>query len=179
MKINVGSKNQVKVQAVADTIKLYPKVFIDPQVSGIDVKVEEFGHPNNINEIFKGAIERAKNAFHNCDYSFGLEGGFIEVKDCPSGYMEISGCVIFDGKNKYFGLSSAFEWPINVTKFVLEGKGDASLAYRELGYTSVQKRGAEKGGILGELTNFRLTREDQIKQSIIMAMIYLEKKELR
>lgn len=179
MKINVGSKNQVKVQAVIDSIILYPNIFPNPKVNGIDVNVAEYGHPNNIDAVFRGAMERAENAFQNCNFSIGLESGFIKVDSCPSGYMEISGCIIFDGKNKFYGLSSAFEWPIKVTQFVIDGKGDASLAYKELGYTNVQKRGAEKGGILGELTNFRLTREDQIKQSIITAMIYLENSDLR
>lgn len=176
MKVNVGSKNPVKVQAVGDTFKLYPDLFPNLVVEGIDVQVEEFGQPLNVDDIFKGAIDRAQKAYTDCDYSVGLESGFIKVKDCRSGYMEISGAVIFDGKEKYYGLSCAFEWPKDVTDFVLAGKGDASLAYRELGYTDSQKRGAQKGGILAELTDSRLTREDQIKQSLITALIYLEKK---
>lgn len=179
MIINVGSRNPVKIQAVKDTLLLYPKLLPNIEVVGVDVKVEEFGHPININEVFKGAIERAEKAFNNCSYSIGIESGFISVKDCPSGYMEISGCVIFDGKNKYFGLSSAFEFPLKITKFILDGKGDASLAFRELGYSKATKRGAEKGGILADLTDFRTSREDQIKQSLITALIYIEKKELR
>lgn len=179
MKINVGSKNQVKINAVSDTILLYKNIFKDPVIKGVDIQIEEYGHPKSIDEIYKGASSRAKASFKDCDYSIGLEGGLIAVPLCKSGYMEVSGCVIFDGKNEYFGISSGFEWPIKITKYILDNKGDASLGFKEFGYTTSNKQGAEKGGIIGVLTNNRITREDQIKQSIIMALIYLEKPELR
>src|SRR6266436_10100524 len=111
MKINVGSKNRTKVQAVEDTVKLYPKLFHKPEVVGIDVKIDLFGHPKNIKETVEGAIERAKNAFTNCDYSFGLEGGLMEVPLSKTGFMEVGVCAVYDGKNTYLGLSPAFEWP--------------------------------------------------------------------
>jgi len=48
-----------------------------------------------------------------------------------------------------------------------------------MGYTDSAKKGAETGEIIGVLTDMKMTREDQIKQSLIMALIYLEKPELR
>jgi len=179
MKINVGSKNQVKVNAVIDTLKRYSNLFKNPIVEGVDVNVPEFEHPKNIKEVVESAIERAKNAFKNCDYSFGLEGGLIEVPSTESGYMEINACAIFNGLKTYIGLSPAFEWPIKVTKLILANKADASLAFKQLGLTNSNKLGAQKGGIIGVLTENRMTREDQIKYSIIMALIYLEKPVLR
>lgn len=46
-----------------------------------------------------------------------------------------------------------------------------------LGLTHEEKLGAVPGGIIGFLTNGRLTREDFTKYSIIMALIQLEKPE--
>lgn len=177
MKVNIGSKNQTKIQAVCDAIKLYPNLFSDPQVIGIEVNVPLFGHPRGIKETVEGAVERAKKAFSDCDYSFGLEGGLMEVPYSKTGFMEVGACAIYDGKNFHLGLSPSYEWPKEVTKLILSGKADASQAFKQLGYTHHEKLGAIEGGIIGFLTNGRLTREDFTKYSIIMALIHLEKPE--
>lgn len=178
MKINVGSKNQVKVGAVAQTLQEYPRLK-SAVVAGIDVNVEEFGHPKNMAEIFQCALNRAKKAFVDCELSIGLESGLVAVPGSESGYMEISGCVVYDGNRSYMGLSTAFEWPLKVTEFILAGKGDGSLGFREMGYTDSTKKGAETGGIASLLTDGRITREDQIRESLVMALIYFEKPEYR
>lgn len=177
MKINVGSKNQTKIQAVSDVLALYPKLFPNPEIVGVKVNVELFGHPKNITETTEGAIARAKESFRECDYSFGLEGGLIEIPYSVTGYMEVGVCAIYDGKKIHLGLSPAFEWPKEVTKTILSGKADASTAFNQLGYTKYDKLGAMPGGIIGFLTDGRLTREDQTKYSIMMALIHLEKPE--
>lgn len=178
MKINVGSKNKLKLEAVKDTLRLYPKLFLRPKVEGIEVSVPEFGHPKNIKETIKGAVTRAEKAFEDCDYSFGIEGGLIEVPLSKSGFMETNVCAIFDGKKVYLGLGPSFEWPPKVTKLITLGKADASRAFKQLGYTQHEKLGAVEGGITGFLTNGRLTREDFIKYSIIMALIRLENSQI-
>ncbi len=177
MKIHVGSTNQTKVQAVKDAVILYPKLFSNPEVIGIDVNVALFGHPKNIRETVEGAVERAKNAFTDCGYSFGIEGGLMEVPYTKTGFMEVGACAIYDGKNFHIGLGPAYEWPTEVTKMIVSGKADASLAFKQLGYTHHEKLGAVAGGIIGSLTEGRLTREDFTKYSIIMALIQLEKPE--
>lgn len=179
MKINVGSKNKVKINAVKDALKLYPDLFKNPIIKGVDVNIQKFGHPKNFRETIDGAINRAKKSFNNCDYSIGSEGGLIKVHKTESGYMEINVCAVYNGSKTYIGLSPAFEWPVQVTKLILANKSDASLAFNQLGLTNSRKLGAQKGGIIGMLTNGRMTREDQIKYSIIMALIYLEKPDLR
>jgi len=178
MKVNLGSKNLTKVVAVRDAIKLYPNLFPNAEVVGIDVKVELYGHPKNLKETVEGAIERAKQAFTHCDYSFGLEGGLMEVPFSKTGYMEVGACAIYDGKNIHLGLSPAFEWPKEVTKLILSGKADASQAFKQLGLTHHEKLGTVKGGIIGFLTEGKLTREDFTKYSIIMALVHLERSEL-
>ncbi|KKR50642.1 MAG: hypothetical protein UT84_C0009G0029 [Candidatus Curtissbacteria bacterium GW2011_GWA1_40_16] len=177
MKINVGSKNQTKIQAVKDAVILYPNLFPKPQIIGIDVNVELFGHPKSIKETIKGAVERSKNAFNDCNYSFGIESGLMEVPYTKTGFMEVGACVIYDGKDIYIGLSPAYEWPKEVTKMILNGKADASQAFKQLGFTHHKKLGAVAGGIVGVLTEGRITREDFTKYSIIMALIQLEKSE--
>lgn len=178
MKINVGSKNQTKIKAVEEAVKLYPKLFPKPEIVGMDINVPIFGHPKNIKETVNGAIKRAKEAFINCDYSFGLEGGLMEVPFSETGFMEVGACAIFDGEKIHLGLSPAFEWPKEVTNLILSNKADASLAFKQVGLTHHEKLGAIKGGIIGFLTDGKLTREEFIKYSIIMALVKLEKPEL-
>lgn len=174
MKINVGSKNQTKIKAVQEAVFLYPRLFPDPEINGIDVNIDLFGHPKALKETIEGALSRAKNAFANCSYSFGLE----EVPFSKSGFMEVGACAVYDGKEIYLGLSPAFEWPLKVTDLILENKADASQAFKQLGLTSHEKLGAVSGGIIGLLTDGKLTREDYTKYSILMALIRLEKKDI-
>jgi inosine/xanthosine triphosphatase len=175
MKINVGSQNKGKVAAVRDTVALYPNLFPDAEVTGVDVQVELYGHPKNIEETVAGAIERARQAFVDCAYSVGLEGGLIEVPHTVSGYMEVGACAIYDGKRFVLGLSPAFEWPKRVNDMILQGEGDASVAFKKLGFTEHEKIGAVAGGIIGFLTDGRMPREDFSKYSIMMAIVQLEK----
>jgi inosine/xanthosine triphosphatase len=145
MKINVGSKNKTKVQAVEDAVKLYPHLFPNPEIVGIDVNVPLFGHPKSIKETVEGAVARAKEAFNGCDYSFGIEGGLMEVPYTKTGFMEVGACAINDGKNIHLGLGPGYEWPPEVTHLILSGKADASQAFKQLGLTYQEKLGAVEG----------------------------------
>jgi len=178
MKINIGSQNKTKIAAVKDVVALYPELFGGADIEGVAIEIEEFGHPKSIKETVTGAIERAKKAFLDCNYSIGLEGGLIEVPFSTTGFMEVGACAIYDGKNCYTGLSPAFEWPKRVTEMIISGEADASQAFKMLDLTKHEKLGAVDGGIIGFLSKGRLTREEFTKQSIIMALIQLEHPEL-
>jgi inosine/xanthosine triphosphatase len=145
---------------------------------GVEVASDLFGHPKDLKRTVEGAIERAKKSFVDCKYSFGLEGGLMEVPLTATGHMEIGICAIYDGKKIYLGLSPGFEWPQNVTQLIVSGAADASQAFKQLGLTEHEKMGAVEGGIVGFLTKGRLTREEQTKQSIVTALIQLERPEL-
>ena len=178
MKINVGSKNKTKFASVEDAVRLYPELFPSAEVVGVEIDNDLYGHPKGIEETVEGAVYRAKQAFKNCAYSFGLEGGLIEVPQTQSGYMEVGVCAIYDGKEIYLGLSPAFEWPFPVTQMIVKREADASQALYKLGLTKHEKLGNVEGGGVGFLTGKRLTREEFTKYSIIMALIRLDKAEL-
>jgi inosine/xanthosine triphosphatase len=178
MKINVGSKNKTKIRAVREAVLLYPNLFQKPKVMGVDVEVELYGHPKSLKETVEGAIARAKEAYADCSFSFGIEGGLMEVPYSETGFMEVGVCAIYVGDNISLGLSPAFEWPQQVTKLILSNKADASQAFKQLKLTNHEKLGAVSGGIVGRLTNNRITREDYTKHSIVMAVIRLEKNKI-
>ena len=176
MRINVGSKNQVKVDAVKEIIKDYD-FLSEAEVFSIEVSSEVFKQPKSIHETIDGAKNRARNTFQNCKYSFGIESGLMKVPNTKTGYMNVCACAIYDGKNYHIGLSSAFEYPTKVIKLVFSDNLEISEAVYKVGLTN-DKRIGSSGGIIGYLTKGRLKRKEYTKQAIITALIHLENPEL-
>src|SRR5574342_3631 len=109
MKINVGSKNEIKVSAVKETVSNY-SIISDAEISGMEVPSGVSEQPKSLEETVQGAINRAKGAFNGCDLSFGIESGIMQVPKTKTGYMDFCACAIYDGKDMHLGLSSAFEF---------------------------------------------------------------------
>jgi len=175
MNVGVGSKNQTKVNAVADLLKEYP-MFAGAEVEGVAVQVEEFGHPKNIEETVAGAVDRAKQAYVGHDYGFGIEGGLIAVPQTKTGYMEVAVCAIYDGKDVHLGLSQGCEWPRKVTHSILYEGLDGSQAMKKHGITAHEKIG-EQEGFINIVTNGRTTRTKFNQTAIMMALVHLENPE--
>ncbi len=178
MNINVGSLNGPKLTAVREVVELCPDLFQNAIVTGIDVEHNLFGHPETLQKTVEGAMDRARKAFRDCEYSIGLEGGLMVVPHTLCGYMEVAVCAIYDGHEFYIGIGPAFEWPPLVTQMILRGEADGSTASKNLGYTSHEKLGARPGGMIGVLTGGLTTRENQTKYSIISALVRLKNKEM-
>lgn len=176
MKINVGSKNSVKVESVKEVLGEYDD-FKNSLVFGIESDSMVNDQPKSIDETIRGAINRAKNCFKDCNFSFGIESGLIKVPETKTGFMDITACAIYDGDKIHLGLSSAFEYPIKVTKMVLDGDINISEAFFKQGLTENPKIGSAEGAI-GFLTKGRILRKDYTKQAIYMALIHLENPEL-
>ncbi|MCX6719696.1 MAG: inosine/xanthosine triphosphatase [Candidatus Staskawiczbacteria bacterium] len=176
MKINIGSKNKNKIEALSEILKDYPD-FCVAQIIPKEVSSNISDQPKSLDETIQGAINRAKNAFENCDYSVGLESGLMKVPETKSGYMDFTACAIFDGGKIHLGLSSAFEHPrIIIDKIFNEGL-DASTAFHKAGLTNDTYIGYSEG-IIGLLTKNKLTRKEYTKEAIRTALIHLENKDL-
>lgn len=176
MKINIGSKNKQKVEAVKEILKEYPE-FCDADISEKEAESEVSDQPKSLDETIKGAMNRAENAFVECDYSFGMESGLMKVPKTKTGYMDVTACAIYDGEVFHLGLSSAFEYPIEITEHILKNETNISDAFHEFGLTKSKSLGAEEGAI-GILTKNRLNRKEYTKQAIRTALIHLENKHL-
>ncbi len=172
MKINVGSQNNVKVSAVREAIRDYD-FLSNTDVSGLNVSSEISEQPKSVDETIRGAINRSRNAFQNCNFSFGLEDGLMRVPNTKTNYMNVCACAIYDGQNYHIGLSSAFEYPHDVTKLVFEEGLDINQAFHRVGLTKNPKVGSSEGAI-GILTHGRLLRKEYTKQAITMALIHVE-----
>lgn len=172
MKVGVGSKNSTKVDAVVQILRDYI-MFEGAEVEGVEVKIEQFGHPKTLAETVAGAIDRAKQACVGRDYGFGIESGLMEVPQTKSGYMEVAVCAIFDGRQVHMGLSQAYEWPRQVLDGILNKGLDGSQAMKAAGITELDKLG-EYEGFVGLFTEGRTNRTEYNKGAILMALMHLE-----
>ncbi len=171
MKVNIGSKNITKVEAVEEALRDFSE-FVSAEVVSVDVDSGVHKQPKSMEQTIQGAMNRARNAFNDCDLSFGLESGLIVVPNTKSGYMDITMCAIYDGKNFHLGASSAFEYPKSIIDLVLNKDYDISEAAKVLGFSHDEKLG-QREGMVGLLTKGKLDRKGYSKQAVITALIHL------
>lgn len=167
-RIIVASLNQNKIDAVKEVFQSF---FIEGQACDSGVREQ----PLNLEEIIKGAINRAKAVFRDCEYSIGIEDGISRVPETASGYMNFCCCAVFDGTRIYLGLGPSFEYPPECTKKAVEGGITISEAFTPL--TGKPNIGYDEG-IIGWLTGGRINRKDYTKQAVEMARLQIEKREL-
>ena len=173
MKIAIGSQNNPKVNALKEIAKDYDFLSNAEVVAkAVDSGVAE--QPMTMEDTIKGAMNRAKSAFQDCELSFGIEDGLMPVPFTKTGYMNLCVCAIFDGKEFHIGFGSSYEYPLVIMDLVLNKGKDISEAYKEAGFTEHEKIGEAKGAI-SVLTKERLIRKDYAKQAIMMALIHLDK----
>lgn len=179
MIIAVGSANTIKVQAVDEALQHYPHLS-SAEIVSIDVPSEVSTQPLSLEEIIKGAKNRAKNAFNqltSCKYSFGIESGLSAAPGTNTGFLESCICCIYDGKDYYMGISCGFEIPPPILKYVLNQNMDLSDACFHSKVTSNPKLGSSEG-LIGILTKGKVNRKEYTKQSITMALIQIENNSL-
>lgn len=173
MKIVVGTKNQAKIGAVAEILREYPHLS-GAEVSGIAAASEVSDQPKSLEETIRGAKNRAKGVFTDCDYGIGIESGLMHVPGSKSGYMDVCVCAIYDGSEFHLGLSSAWEFPdVSTTNLMIKEGLDMSQAVKKAGMTKNAQIGSAEGAI-GILTKGRMDRKEYTKQALRTALIHLE-----
>lgn len=176
MKIHVGSTNDSKVNAVKEIIQDYDSLR-DADVRSFEASSDVSSQPTSIEETIKGAINRAKKVFKGADYAIGIESGLMKIPYTKTGYMDVTACAIYDGKEFHIGLSSAFEYPKDMTRLVFEKGLTISEAARKTGLSKNPKLGKEEG-VIGILTKGRMPRKEYTKQALRTALIHLEHRHL-
>lgn len=175
MRVTVGSTNPTKIQGVEDAFHKSAS-FNDAEVEGVEVQTELYGHPIGLQKIIEGAMDRAKQAFHDCTFSVGLEGGMMEAPHTKSGFFEVAACAIYDGTHFAIGLSPAYEWPKVITDLIVKDGLDGSQALHKAGFTDHPKVGTAQGGI-SILSKGRIDRTAYNTMAVVMALVQLENKE--
>ena len=173
MRVNIGSKNPVKIEAVKEAFSLF---FKDVKVDGFNVGSGVEPQPKSLEEITLGAKNRAINCFNGCEYGVGLEAGIFPLNNSLTGYMDVCCCMIYDGtKIVGIGFSPGFEHPQYVTKRILrEGLEVGQIFDEMVGEDNVK----QKQGAVGILAHDKYSRKDFIKAGIIMALLPILNKEL-
>ena len=175
MKVNVGSQNKGKIKAVNVALSHY---FDDLNVNGVEVDSEVHNQPKTIQEIVKGAKNRAIAAFKhgNCELGIGIESGIFKFPETHSGYVDTSCTVIFDGKEFFVGSSPCFEYPKKVIDAILNDGKEVCKIFNELGWGDEGFH--QREGAIGVLTKGVITREKYSEFSVIMALTRYLNKEL-
>jgi inosine/xanthosine triphosphatase len=168
MKILVGSKNPVKIDAVREAFSFYFDPII---VQGISVDSNVSDQPIN-DETFIGAEYRAKELLNinnhkllNADFFVGIEGGIqlLYDKSFAFGCM----CIIHKSGRTSFGTSANFELPKMVVEQLLKRK--------ELGHVMdeimEQENTKQKGGAISFFTNGKMNRKELYIPGLISALV--------
>jgi inosine/xanthosine triphosphatase len=174
MKINIASKNQTKVEALKEILVDYSHLK-GAEIIAIETDSGVSEQPKSLRETIRGAINRAKNVFNDCSYSFGIESGLMKVPKTKTGFMDVCVCAIFDGEEHYLGLSSAWEAPKQVSEYILNDGMNMNQAAYKAGLTKNLKIGSAEG-LVGIMTKGRLNRKEYTKEAIRTALIHLEKR---
>jgi inosine/xanthosine triphosphatase len=169
-KINIASTNPVKINA---TKRAFEHYFENLEINSIETDSGVSAHPISAEETMQGAKTRAQNAFNNCDYSIGIEAGMIRYPT-ESGYIMTANVAIYDGKNFFVGACPLLELPKNITQQIVDG-GELGPIMDQLHGQKDTKKGV---GTVGILTKGVLTREEAIKQGVLMALCPIINKDL-
>ncbi|MBW3001613.1 inosine/xanthosine triphosphatase [Candidatus Woesearchaeota archaeon] len=174
MIINIGSKNPAKTTAIEEAVRNYD-CSNDAEFCHIKADSEVADQPRSFEETFRGAKNRAKNAFNACDLSVGLESGIMEMPE--NIHMNFTVCALYDGKKYFLGISSGFVIPTKVIDGIINQGLEMQDAVYKAGLTHNPKIGSDEG-IIGVLTKGRLPRKDYAKQAVFMALTQMYNQDL-
>ncbi len=176
LRIGIGSKNPVKVEAVRHTFGEFAGIM------GWEAAIEYTGYavpsgvpdqPLGIEEIYRGAVNRARAVMDAAapDFAVGIEAGIYDVGDY---HVDTQMCAVLDaGGTMTIGHSGGFTYPPEVMAEVRKG--------REIGDIFATISGNDKikhqEGAIGMLSNGWITRRTFSCQSVQMALIPRIKKQ--
>ncbi len=164
LRVAVGSENPSKINAVKN---VFEEIFSFPiEIEGKGVNSGVPPQPMG-EETLRGAMNRAREAMSDEDYSVGIEAGLF-WEEVMNEYVDRAYCVIRDSYGRItFGHSGGFTYPEEIIKMVHEGM--------EVGHAMEKISGIEKIktgiGAIGFLSNGKIMREEFNAQAVLMAMI--------
>jgi inosine/xanthosine triphosphatase len=171
MKIAVGSKNPVKINAVKNA---FNKFFNEFELVSLSSPSNVSNMPMSLKETIEGARNRAIYSIksEDADFGVGLEGGCEEI----DGKFFLSGIVVIKDKNgkEGIGKSSAVSLPESFIKEIKKGKELGEI----IDEITNDKDSKQKGGAVSFLTDNKLQREDEFTDAVTFAIVPFIKKDL-
>jgi inosine/xanthosine triphosphatase len=133
---------------VAAARKAFATFFKRAKVVGVDVPSAVSPQPISFGEIVRGARERARRAFRDCDYSVGIEAGVFKVRPAWPHPFQITMACVSDGRRESLGSGPFFELPASMLQKVVQ---------------------ADTGSV-ALVTKGKVTREAVTRDAIVMAL---------
>ncbi|WP_026375916.1 inosine/xanthosine triphosphatase [Aestuariibacter salexigens] len=165
MKIIVGSKNPVKVNATAHSfINAFPQHKIE--CLGVDAPSGVPDQPMNMTETRAGAINRlefCRREYPQADSYVAIEGGVDRFEDGPCTFAVVA---IDDGKQRSVGCSARLPLPEQIYQALLNGEELGDVMDRLFNQTNIK----QKGGAIGLMTNGLASRQSAYEQALILAL---------
>ena len=168
MKIIVGSKNPVKVNAASNALgkvlgEKYPGVTIE--VSGTDAPSLVSDQPMTETETREGALNRVKACInkYQADWYVAIEGGVDNFVDGPATFAYIAIC---NGQEWSVGRSANLPLPPSVYQSLIDGDELGDVMDKLFNTDNIK----QKGGAIGLLTNHQATRQSVYELAITLAM---------
>ncbi len=164
MLVAVGSKNPTKIGSVQDIFRIH---FPNSQIKGITVDSEVSDQPLTDEEMYQGALNRARKALKlikNADYGVGIEGGLHKRS---YGWFEHSLVVIVNQQGRIgVGASGGLVLPEKVIVRIHQGETleqaiDALFGTKKIG---------EGIGMFGIMTNEVVTRRSGVSHGVAFAL---------
>lgn len=164
MIVAVGSKNKTKIEPVEE---IFSHHFTDVKVVGVSVKSGVKEQPMSDDEMFTGALNRAKKALakvKNAEFGVGIEGG---IHKYSYGWFERSLIVIIDKKgNIGIGASGGLALPKKVIDLIEQGKNLEQAVDMLFG----TKKIGEGIGMFGIMTKGVVTRASGVRHGVAFAI---------
>ncbi len=170
MRINVGTSNRIKVNAVRKVVsKLYSKV----RIKGVPVDSEVPSEPFET-KVVEGAINRARSSVKDADFGVGIEAGLFWIEPIKD-YVDVQCCVVVDKAGRLtFGQGPGFSYPPKIVAMVKQGM-TVGQAMEKL--TGIKGMGSKHGAI-GYLSDEKVIREEITRVAVFMAFLPRLKRDL-
>lgn len=169
MKICLGSKNPVKLQALQETFSdFYENQKFKFEAKSIESMVSD--QPTGLEETITGANNRAVNAFNSGDFTIGvgIESG-IFIEPVSKKHINTTICSIYNGNKIFNGLGPGFMLPESISKHLTQDGIELDDAVKKAGYTSNKRIGYSKG-LIGILSKDKIDRMSYTKPAVAMAV---------
>ncbi len=165
MKIAVGSKNPVKIEAVK---RVFTQVFPDQQIEIFSYAVPSGVPPQPFDaQVAQGAASRAQNALRDCDYGVGIEAGLI-WNGALENFLDVQFCAIIDSQKRItLGHGPGFLYPPEVIRSAQSGQTISQAMSKMSGIEDI----GQQMGAIGFLSKNLLDRTQLTEQAVLMALI--------
>ncbi len=161
-KVIIASLNPAKINAVKSAFEaVFPNVILN--FEGISAPSEVSDQPMTNEETKLGALNRVRNAKHaiqNGDYYVGLEAGI-------EGDVTFAWMIIESQTHRGESRSASLMLPPEVLEKLQHANELGDVMDQVFGTDNIK----QKGGAIGLLTQFQLTRSSVYHQALILALI--------